>query len=73
MRLTSFRVGDDVNSGHPYPGDDRLSLVRSGVRAALARTDLPLVRKVMAVVWMAALGFAPASLVPTVAAKGLTR
>jgi hypothetical protein len=73
MRLTSFRVGDDVNSGHPYPGDDRLSLVRSGVRAALARTDLPLVRKVMAVVWMAALGFAPASLVPAVAAKGLTR
>lgn len=73
MRLTSFRAGDASGGAHPYPDDDRLSLVRSGIRAALARTDLSPARKVMAVAWVLSLGAAPASLVPTVAAKGLTR
>ncbi|MGH1487984.1 MAG: glycosyltransferase family 2 protein [Acidimicrobiales bacterium] len=78
MRLTSFRVGNagdsgDPHSDHPYLADERARLLRSGLRAAAARSDLPLPRRAMAMAWILALGIAPRSLIKTIAAKGLTR
>lgn len=73
MRLTSFRAGQVGHSSHPYQHDKLISLITTGLRAALARKDLPVIRRAMAMAWIVVLGVAPRGLVKAAAAKGLTR
>ncbi|MEM9562308.1 MAG: glycosyltransferase family A protein [Actinomycetota bacterium] len=71
LRLTSFRSAP--RGGHPFPGDRWWTLVRRAGGSALARTDLPPVRRALALAWVGALGLAPRPLLAPIASRGLTR
>ncbi|MEM7273617.1 MAG: glycosyltransferase family 2 protein [Actinomycetota bacterium] len=73
LRLVSLRAGPVDGTTHPHPEDRRFGLLRSGVTAALARDDLSPAHRLAALGWFVAVAIAPRRLVPTLAAKGLTR
>jgi hypothetical protein len=63
-RLLSYRL-DRVQ--HPIAADSRLSLVRLGLSSSVARTDVPLLRRVMFAGWFLAMALVPRRLVGLVA------
>ncbi len=71
QRLVSYRA--DPRPAHPFPTDRWAPLVGRAGRSAMARVDLPPVRRALALAWVAALGLAPRFLLEPIAARGLTR
>ena len=71
QRLVSFRAGPPPD--HPFPEDRWGSLLGRAGRSAAGRDDLPPIRRLLALAWVAALGLAPRSLLQPIAARGLTR
>lgn len=71
VRLVSYRSAP--RSGHPFAEDRWPQLLRSAVRSAIGRHDLPVSRRALALAWVIALGLAPPALLPAIASRGLTR
>lgn len=70
-RLVSARSAPMAD--HPFPDDRRSTLLVRAVRSAVGRQDLPPHRRAMAAGWVLALGLAPATFLPSIASRGLTR
>ena len=71
LRLASYR--SQPTDGHPFIDDGWWDLVRAGSRAAMARNDFPLPRRLAALAWVVALATVPTKAIPAVVGRALTR
>jgi hypothetical protein len=67
-RLVSLRLN---RSEHPVAGDSRFRALAEGVRAALGRDDIKIVRRTLYIAWFVAVSLAPRSVVQALAQAAL--
>jgi hypothetical protein len=63
-RLLSLRIDD---GDHPIPDDNRRRAVTAGVQAALGRTDVGIVRRMLYIAWFSTMALAPRPVVRALA------